>query len=63
MFLSFFPDEPRDYLKGFDSSKGFPARFQSPPQFKSCELQKYVENCRKFRKMSNQLGLNPCVKY
>jgi hypothetical protein len=23
------------------------------PQFKSCEIQKYVENCRKFRKMLN----------
>jgi hypothetical protein len=44
----------------FKSSKGLAARFQSPPpQFKSCELQKYVENCRKFIKMPNQFCLNP----
>jgi hypothetical protein len=44
----------------FKSFKGLAARFQSlPPQFRTCELQKYVDNCRKFRKIPNQFCLNP----
>jgi hypothetical protein len=64
IFLPFFSDEPRAYLKGFEKFQGLSCKIPEPPtQFKSCELQKYVKICRKYRKMSNQLGLNPCVKY
>jgi hypothetical protein len=46
----------------FKSSKGVPVKFQSPP-IQSCELQKYVRNCKKFRKIPNQFCWNPEVKF
>jgi hypothetical protein len=38
----------------FKRSKGLAARFQNPPpNSKAVNFKKYVENCKKFRKMPN----------